>query len=326
MSGVRRRGGSRGPVLGRRGPLARESIKEMQRRRMLTAAAEAIADVGWSGLTVAEIIRRARVSRKTFYEIFEGCEDCFLCTFEVAVSEVTLLAEDAYLRQGGWRDGVRAALTRLLVFFDEEPDRTRLLLVEASAAGEMVLARRAEILGELAGVIDAGREVKDASWPSLAMAEGVIGGVLAILQTRVQEPQQGPFVGLAPQLMSFIVLPYLGAAAAQRELRRPVASVRPGTLKRETHRREDPLAGLNMRLTYRTVQVLRSVRKHPGTTNRALAQACGIADQGQISKLVARLQRLGLMENHGEGHTKGSTNAWYLTERGTQLEQATQAY
>ncbi len=298
----------------------------MQRRRILTAAAEAIAEVGWSGLTVAEIIQRARVSRKTFYEIFEGCEDCFLCTFEVAVAEVTLLAEDAYLRQGGWRDGIRAALTRVLVFFDEEPDRARLLLVESSAAGELVLARRSQVLGELAGAIDGGRRVRDASWPSFPMAEGVIGGVLAILQTRVHEPQRGPLAGLGPELMSFIVLPYLGAAAAQRELVRPVVSARTVTPKRETQRREDPLAGLDMRLTYRTVQVLRSISKQPGTTNRALAQACGITDQGQISKLVARLERLGLVENHGEGHTKGSTNAWYLTERGTQLEQATQAY
>jgi AcrR family transcriptional regulator len=299
----------------------------MQRRRVLAAAEEAIADVGWSGLTVEEIIQRARVSRRTFYEIFDGCEDCFLRTFEVAMSEATALAEDAYLRQGGWRDGIRAALTRMLVFFDEEPARARLLLVESATAGETVLARRTEALRELAGVIDGGRRVKgDAPWPSFPIAEGVIGGVMSVLQTRMQEPRRRPLVDLTAQLMSFIVLPYLGAAAAQRELERPVSSARRVTPKRETLHRKDPLAGLNMRLTYRTVQVLRSIRRSPGASNHALADACGILDQGQISKLVARLERLGLVENRGEGHARGGANAWFLTARGTQLERATQAY
>jgi DNA-binding MarR family transcriptional regulator len=78
-----------------------------------------------------------------------------------------------------------------------------------------------------------------------------------------------------------------------------------------------------MRLTYRTVRVLTVIGEHPGASNREVAEGSGIADQGQISKLLARLERLELIVNTGGGQTKGSTNAWHLTARGAQVERAT---
>ena len=78
-----------------------------------------------------------------------------------------------------------------------------------------------------------------------------------------------------------------------------------------------------MRLTYRTVRVLVVVGSHPGASNREIADGSGIADQGQISKLLTRLQRLELVENRGEGQLKGAPNAWHLTERGALVERAT---
>ena len=78
-----------------------------------------------------------------------------------------------------------------------------------------------------------------------------------------------------------------------------------------------------MRLTYRTVRVLTFVGEHPGASNREVAEGAGIADQGQISKLLTRLERLRLVRNLGEGQIKGAANEWYLTDRGGQVERAT---
>jgi DNA-binding MarR family transcriptional regulator len=78
-----------------------------------------------------------------------------------------------------------------------------------------------------------------------------------------------------------------------------------------------------MRLTYRTVRVLVVISTQPGASNREIADQSGVADQGQISKLLTRLQRLELVENRGEGQPKGAANAWHLTERGVQVERAT---
>ena len=65
------------------------------------------------------------------------------------------------------------------------------------------------------------------------------------------------------------------------------------------------------------------MRDHPDASNREVAAAAGIGDQGQMSKLLARLARLGLIENLGVGQAKGGSNAWRLTADGARLERAT---
>jgi DNA-binding IclR family transcriptional regulator len=86
----------------------------------------------------------------------------------------------------------------------------------------------------------------------------------------------------------------------------------------------NPLSGLNMRVTYRTLRVLSAIGELPGASNRAIAERAGISDQGQTSKLLARLQGLGLIENGEPGRRegarfKGEANRWTLTARGAQV-------
>jgi hypothetical protein len=65
------------------------------------------------------------------------------------------------------------------------------------------------------------------------------------------------------------------------------------------------------------------IADHPGASNRQIAGGSGIADQGQISKLLNRLARLELIHNVGDGQEKGAANAWHLTTRGAAVERAT---
>jgi AcrR family transcriptional regulator len=291
---------------------------------MLAAAVEAVEDVGYARMTVAQVISRARVSRKTFYDVFADREDCFLAAFEQALMQARLIAQEAYERESSWRDGVRAALARLLLFMDEEPGLAKLCIVEALGAGDRVLDRRAKVLDELAEVIDRGRTVTHAiREPPDVTAEGVVGAIFAVLHTRVLEHGEERLTDLLGSLMSMIVLPYLGARAAGRELSRPPMEVPTEGRSRALARHKDPLEGLNMRLTYRTVRVLMVIAEHPGASNREIAEGSGIVDQGQISKLLNRLARLKLVENLGEGQEKGAANAWHLTARGAQVERAT---
>jgi hypothetical protein len=77
-----------------------------------------------------------------------------------------------------------------------------------------------------------------------------------------------------------------------------------------------------MRLTYRTVRVLMAVAAQPGGSNRQVADESGIGDQGQISKLLARLHGLGLIENTGAGSVRGAPNSWVLTAKGWDVQGA----
>lgn len=304
--------------------LPRGQVTEIQRSRMLAAAVDAVEEVGYARMTVAQVIGRARVSRKTFYDVFADREDCFLAAFDQALAQARVLVKEAHDRQSGWREGIRSGLGRLLLFMDEEPGLAKLCVVEALGAGERVLERRAKVLDELAAKVDQGRFVMSGTRkPPEVTAEGVVGAVFAVIHTRLLDGGKEPLTDLLGPLMSMLVLPYLGARAASRELSRPALEVHRERRPPTRTRSQDPLAGLDMRLTYRTVRVLMVIGERPGASNREIAEGSGIVDQGQISKLLTRLARLNLVENVGDGQEKGAANAWHLTPRGTQVERAT---
>jgi AcrR family transcriptional regulator len=308
--------------------LPRGQVTEIQRGRMLTATVEAVEEVGYARLTVAQVIGRAKVSRKTFYDVFLDREDCFLAAFNEAVARIQAVSADAYAQESSWREGTRAGLTALLAFLQTEPGLARLCVIEALGAGPRVLARRGEVLKQLERIVDLGRQAPGARAtrskrePADITAEGIVGAVFAVLHTRLLAGGRKPLTDLVGPLMSMIVLPYLGARVASNELTRPAPKI-PKPSKAVQPIRRDPLEGLDMRLTYRTVRVLTVIGENPGASNREVAEGSGIADQGQISKLLTRLERLDLVTNTGEGQLKGGSNAWHLTERGDQVERAT---
>jgi DNA-binding MarR family transcriptional regulator len=76
--------------------------------------------------------------------------------------------------------------------------------------------------------------------------------------------------------------------------------------------------GIDFRLTVRTHKVLGAVAEHPGASNRQISDRADVRDQGQISRLLARLEGLGLLENSG-GQTQGIPNAWRLTPKGEEI-------
>ena len=301
--------------------LPRARVNEIQRARLIAAAVATVDDLGYPRSTVAEVLKRARVSRKTFYEIFVDLEDCFLAAFDDVVARASALAIEAYAGERGWRDGTRAALARLLVAMDEEPALAKLCVLEALAAGARVRERRAAVLARLAELVDRGGDVREPSKRPPPLTDvGVVGGVLAVLQARLLGEGDRRFSELLGPLMSMIVLPYLGPRAARSELAKPAS---PAVRKRDTGPPDasaDPLDGLSMRLTYRTVRVLGVIAEQPGASNREIAECADVVDQGQISKLLSRLAHFGLVENLGHGQSRGMANAWRLTPRGEQLE------
>jgi AcrR family transcriptional regulator len=285
---------------------------------VLGALVEVVGEYGAGGATVAHIVMRAGVSRRTFYELFADREECFLAAFDQAVQSAAERVTPAFAGKGRWRERVRAGLIALLGFLDEEPDLGALCVVHALGSGPAALERRAQVTRALVTAVQEGRgEARKGREPAPLAGEGVVGAVLGVLHTRLARRGGEPLMGLVGALMSMIVLPYLGAAAAERELRRPAPRVAPA---RRRGVREDPLRGLEMRLTYRTVRVLTAIAAQPGANNRQVGDAAGITDQGQTSKLLARLEHLGLVGRTPTAGIKGEPNAWQLTPRGLQLE------
>lgn len=197
----------------------------------------------------------------------------------------------------------------------------RLLIVESLAAGPNALRRRQEMLAPLIATIDEGRsQARKGAEPPPLTAEGIVGGVLGVLHARLSEADPRRLTDLAGSLMGMVVLPYLGPAAAKRELARKPAPA-PAAFVRTAN--TSALNELRMRLTYRTVRVLGALAANPGSSNRKVGDASGISDQGQVSKLLGRLQQLGLIENATSGGpARGEPNAWTLTAKGWDIQRA----
>ncbi len=291
---------------------------------MLRSAVQVLAEGGYGEMSVARVTSGAGVSRRTFYDLFDDCEDCFLAAFDDAVSRARCLMAASCEGEQGWREQTRASLFALLVFLDQEPGVRSVLVVDALKAGPRVQQRRVEVVGELSEALHAGgsRAKPGREVPPLT-GEGVIGAVLGVLHTRLLAKRPGSMVDLLGPLMGVIVLPYLGPAAAQRELARraPEAPPLPVTVLGSSDAQPvNALAGVPMRVTHRTLVVLTVIGRQPGTSNRQVADHAGIADQGQISRLLARLEGLGLIGNTTKGQPSGEPNAWWLTPQGQQVQ------
>jgi AcrR family transcriptional regulator/DNA-binding MarR family transcriptional regulator len=299
--------------------LGRERLIDIQRARVLAATVEVSSERGAGNVTVAHIVERAGVSRRTFYEFFSDREDCFLAAFDDAVTRAARRIHDSYDPDAGWVERVRSALAGLLAFLDAEPDTGRLLLVGSLGVGVEALEHRKRALARIVHFIDEGRSgIKASEQPPPLTAEGLVGGVLSVLQARLLGEDPGPLVELTGPLVSMIVLPYLGRATARRELARPAPKTTAGAHGAE----RNPFARMEIRLTYRTVRVLFAIAAHPGSSNRLVATIAEVADQGQMSRLLVRLQQLGLIDNTGGGASRGAPNAWTLTDKGWQIQNA----
>jgi AcrR family transcriptional regulator len=303
----------------------RGDVVSLQRARIITGMVEVVAERGVARSTVAHVVGRSGVSRRTFYELFSDREDCFLAAFEQAVEHATARVVPAFAGAEGWLEQMRAGVRALLEFLDDEPGLGRLAVVDALGAGPTALGRRARVVGVLIDAVDRGRrdrsEIGQRATPGLKRftAEGIVGAVLAVLHARLTEPELRPMIGLLGPLMELIVLPYRGRAVAEREATRRAPRRRPAAAPVA-----DPFRDLEMRLTYRTVRVLVAIAalgaRGVNPSNREVSDAAGVADQGQISKLLVRLERLGLIANVGEGHSRGEPNAWRLTAKGRDVE------
>jgi DNA-binding MarR family transcriptional regulator len=203
----------------------------------------------------------------------------------------------------------------VLELFDEQPQLALLLVVHTATANPATVDVRLRVLATLATAVDEGRASARHPPPPFT-AEGTVAGTLGLIHTRLLTADCGNLTELLGPLMSFIVLPYRGAGVARRELRRPARA------PRHVARLPDPPWPADLRMTYRTMRVLAALAAQPGLNNTQTRQHAGIKDNGQISKLLRRLARVGLVANRGDGAAVGASNEWHLTPMGEQLARA----
>jgi AcrR family transcriptional regulator len=200
--------------------LPADLVSAVQRERLLAGMLRATAALGYREVSVQDVLERAGVSRPTFYEHFENKEDCFLAAFDSAAARLRERLETAAEDGEGWRQHLRLSLEELLRFVGEDPDAAMSLIVDARAACPPALLRRDELLDHFASCLDTQVRVESTpgAAPSAIAAAGIIGGIEALLYSRLNRGEADDIQSLLPSLMYFAVLPYEGHEAASEEL------------------------------------------------------------------------------------------------------------
>ena len=200
--------------------LPADLVSAVQRERLLAAMLRATAELGYREVSVQDVLDRAGVSRPTFYEHFENKEDCFLAAFDAASARLRKRLEAAAEPGEGWRERLRLSLEELLRFVTDDPDAAMSLVVDGRAASPAALARRDELLDHFSSSLDAQvrTETPAADGPSAIAAAGIVGGIEALLYSRLNRGETDGIQTLLPSLMYFAVLPYEGHKVASEEL------------------------------------------------------------------------------------------------------------
>lgn len=158
--------------------IPRAVVHEVQRGRLLDALAEVIAEEGYLNTTVHKILKRAGISRRTFYEIFTDKEDCFLAAYQEAADHVIVLVQRACRLGGTPEIRIENSLRAMLEFAEREPQVARMCIVEVMAAGEKARHRRAKTMEQLTGLVAAALEERCGdSDEALLRARVLTGGV-----------------------------------------------------------------------------------------------------------------------------------------------------
>jgi AcrR family transcriptional regulator len=182
---------------------------------------------GYPETRVVDVIGAAGVSRKTFYELFESKEDCFLATYDVLLG--TLLAEttEAFESDQGasWPERIAAGLGSLLEHLAGHPDEAHFAIVEVLAAGPSALARRDDALRQFSGFLEPGRSETSVELPGI-ISLSVVGGVNELLYGELLHGAVARLPSRLPDLIFWITLPYLGATAASGEREKVRAAMR----------------------------------------------------------------------------------------------------
>jgi AcrR family transcriptional regulator len=189
-----------------RGPhtLTREQVAEDQRSRLIAATIVAVGQNGYLSTTVADVIARAGVSRKAFYEHFSNREESFLRAYDAVVSMGLAQITAAYESAGGVPQGVEAAIGLLCEQAVINPLAMRLALVEIGALGSVGIERREHHLAAYEALFrDAIGLPRGPDPISNPILRAVIGGLNGVLYARVQEHKQAQLRGLVPDLVTW---------------------------------------------------------------------------------------------------------------------------
>jgi len=189
---------------------------------LIAGLAEAVAENGYAGTTIAHITRHAAVSRRTFYEHFNSKDECFVAAYDTVMAELRQRVDQAFSEEEEWPQAIRAGIAAMLEFLTAEPHLARLSMVEALVAGPVVIERYDSAIQGLVPYFEAGRKGRSAevlAGLSPSTEEALVGGMVSLISRRIFAERTEELESLLPDLVEFALTPYLGSVEAAKVAR-----------------------------------------------------------------------------------------------------------
>ena len=206
-----------------RGPhrLARETVLESQRGRMIAAIAEAVADKGYAATTVGDVVSGAGVSRKTFYEHFADKEDCFLAAWDTGVEVLFDAIRESRGHGSDPIERMRLGLRAYLETLASEPAFARSFFIEVVAAGPRAEARRAEVHARFAELFTSLHEQAQREMPQLpdvppSIPRAAVGAINELVSDYVRAGRTAELPELEDTILHLELVLFAGHDVAAR--------------------------------------------------------------------------------------------------------------
>ncbi len=198
--------------------MSRDGAAADQRRRILEATADLVAEQGYQATTIEMIVRRAKVGYATFYKSFDDKEAVFLALLGEAVEVLTGRVKEAYDREPEWPDKVAAGLGALFEVIAAYPNVARACLAEASTAGPEAARRQEAAMKQFAPLLKPGRELNPRrdQLPE-TLEDTLMGGVMWVVNQRLIGGETEKLRALLPETLEFVLRPYVGEEKAAAE-------------------------------------------------------------------------------------------------------------
>ena len=200
-----------GPLPSGRHRLSRDEVLASQRGRILAAMAAVVTEKGYGTVAVGDVVRRANVSKRTFYEHFADKESCFLATYDIGLEFILGRMSEALepLPSDDWAARLRTGIAAYLEVLAAEPEFAWALTIETLAAGPEAAARRATGLALFAGNYQdlyALARRDDRSLPTLPdeVFLGLTGGIDELVRETLRTDGAAALPGVAEVAMRFL--------------------------------------------------------------------------------------------------------------------------
>lgn len=185
-------------------------VEDFKRERVVRALCEVVHERGLPAVTVASIIDRAGMTRKTFYELFDNREGAVRHGVEMGNGRLRA-AIDHGAMTGGWEPRVAAVVEALLQTTDADPYLAELCLVHGPGTGGRDAPLESALVQSLAGVLRPIRRKIRGPRPGPRTEELVAYGILGVIAGRLRRGETEGLEALAPELTELATLPFSSA-------------------------------------------------------------------------------------------------------------------